>query len=165
MKACVHSDQEVARLYRRYGPIIYSRCRRILRDEAAAADLTQEVFLRVLRRLDALPADETAALKWIYRISMNLCLNHLRGEAFRARAVLPVDDECTAGPEAAAVSKDLVARTLSRIPERLRTPAVMVLVEDKPHLAVADLLGISRRTVVNRVSEFGRRFRLYVARQ
>ncbi|MHB8877247.1 MAG: RNA polymerase sigma factor [Myxococcaceae bacterium] len=165
MNARANSGENVAGLYRRYGPVIYSRCRRILRDDAAAADLTQEVFLRVLRQLRSMPLDDLEALRWIYRISTNLCLNHRRDEAFRARAILPLDEGCAPSLEAEAVNKDLVARTLSRIPERLRKPGVMVMVDEKPHLAVAEALGISRRTVVNRVSEFGRRARLYVARQ
>ena len=39
-------------LYRKYGPLIYSRCRRILQDEALAQKATQEVFLRVLTALE-----------------------------------------------------------------------------------------------------------------
>ena len=46
------SSAKLAALYRSFGPIIYSRCHRALREDAAAALATQEVFLRVLDSLD-----------------------------------------------------------------------------------------------------------------
>jgi DNA-directed RNA polymerase specialized sigma24 family protein len=42
----------VPALYRKFGPLIYSRCRRALNDEELALRATQEVFLRVLKSLD-----------------------------------------------------------------------------------------------------------------
>lgn len=38
-------------LYRKFGPLIYSRCRRSLQNEELALQATQEVFVRVLRSL------------------------------------------------------------------------------------------------------------------
>lgn len=38
-------------LYRKFGPLIYSRCRRFLQNEELALQATQEVFVRVLRSL------------------------------------------------------------------------------------------------------------------
>src|SRR5438045_393270 len=38
----------VARLFQKFGPIIYVRCRRMLKERAAAEDATQEVFLKVI---------------------------------------------------------------------------------------------------------------------
>ena len=42
-----------AALYRLFGPLIYSRCRRALLEEAAATVATREVFARVQHLLDA----------------------------------------------------------------------------------------------------------------
>ena len=64
-------------LYKRFGPIIYSQCCRILRDPAAADDATQEVFMRAISHLDSAPP-EHAMLKWLRRICINYCLNMKR---------------------------------------------------------------------------------------
>ena len=69
--------KRVEALYAKYGPTIYSRCRRLLRDSAQAEDATQDVFLKVLKHLASAPKDE-AALPWIYRITTNHCLNLIR---------------------------------------------------------------------------------------
>jgi DNA-directed RNA polymerase specialized sigma24 family protein len=62
----------VARLYRRFGPAIYSSCLRLLKDDALAEHATQEVFVSVRHHLESAP-DDAAALEWVYRISTRYC--------------------------------------------------------------------------------------------
>jgi len=52
-------------LYRLFGPVIYSRCRRALVEEGAAALATREVFERVQHLLDA--ADPRSGVEAIAR--------------------------------------------------------------------------------------------------
>lgn len=153
----------LAELYRRYGPTIYARCRRLLRDDVAAEDATQEVFMRVLRHLASAP-DDTAALAWIYRISTNYCLNQLRDRARQAEPVEVLPEQPTEHPEPPMLDRDLAMRLLARAPEHLRAPAVLYYVDGLEQTQVAELLGISRRTVINRLAEFGERARKFAAR-
>ena len=74
-------EQRVVSLYREYGPAVYRRCLRLLRDSEAARDATQEVFVKLLRDIEKLAARDTA-LPWIYRVATNHCLN-LRRDARR----------------------------------------------------------------------------------
>ena len=79
-------------LYRRYGPMVLRRCRRILKNEEAAADAMQETFVRVLKHRDALTVTYPSSL--LYRIATNVCLNFLRDSRRRptvsADPLLPV---------------------------------------------------------------------------
>jgi DNA-directed RNA polymerase specialized sigma24 family protein len=43
-------------LYRRHAPAVYARCRYLLREDDAAKDAAQEVFVRALRALPELRA-------------------------------------------------------------------------------------------------------------
>jgi RNA polymerase sigma-70 factor, ECF subfamily len=66
-----------ALLYERYSGAILRRLENILRSEAAAQDLLQEVFLRVWLRAEQWTGQ--GSLKgWLYRIVTNLAFNHLR---------------------------------------------------------------------------------------
>jgi len=155
-------DDLLAQLYRRYGPTIYARCRRMLRDDAAAEDATQETFLRVMRHIEKTP-DDREALNWIYRIATNHCLNLLRYARKRPQA--PSEESLPAGnPEAAFADRDFVARALRRAPHKLATVAWLHHVDGLPQGEVATVLGISRRTVVNRLADFARRMRRFAAR-
>ena len=157
------ADRRLAELYRRYGPTIYARCRRLLRDEVAAEDATQEVFLRVFRHIESAPSDQ-AALAWIYRISTNFCLNHIRDRSRQAEPVESLPEEVSDHPEPPMLDKDLAMRLLNRAPEYLRAPAILYYVDGLEQAQVAELLGISRRTVINRLNEFGSRARKFAAR-
>lgn len=64
-------------IFTRYSQIITTHIARIVRDNAVAQDLVQEVFLRVWTRADQWNA-RGKVKGWIYRIATNLSLNHLR---------------------------------------------------------------------------------------
>ena len=157
-------DPRVADLYRRFGPAIHSRCRRLLKDDVAAEDATQEVFVRVMRHIESAPEDR-AALAWIYRISTNLCLNTLRNRGRQAEPVAELPETPGEHPEALLLDRDLAMRLVLRVPEKLRAPAVLYYVDGLEQEQVAKTLGISRRTVINRLGEFASRARKFVARQ
>jgi RNA polymerase sigma factor (sigma-70 family) len=72
---------DVENLYRRYGPFVLRRCRRLLGAEPEALEALQEVFLQILRRQDLL--DEHALGGLLHRTATNLCLNRLRSRRRR----------------------------------------------------------------------------------
>lgn len=151
-------------LYRTHGPAIYARCRRLLDDDALAEDAAQETFLRVHRHLDSAPNSEEA-LRWIYRIATNYCLNKLRD---RKNAPLATEDLTVAvegdlGEERFA-NRDLARRLIRRAPEQVRTAAWLYHVDGMDQAEVAAVLGVSRRTVVNYLATFARHAKKFIAR-
>jgi RNA polymerase sigma-70 factor (ECF subfamily) len=150
-------------LYRAYGPVIYSRCLRMLRDRAAAEDATQETFMRVHRHIDK--ADSRQALGWIYRIATNYCLNEIRNRN-RRPAPGDLDPDELLGTDFSVVlaDRDLVARIVHRCPEKLRAVAWLHHVDGLDQSEVARVLDISRRTVVNRLAEFTHNARKFLDR-
>ena len=151
-------------LYRKYGPAIYSRCRRLLKDDALAEDATQEVFVRVLRHIESAP-DDAAALAWIYRISTNYCLNLIRDRGRQAEPTDELPESASDHPEPDLVDRQLAMRLIERAPETLRAPAVLYYLDGLEQEQVAKTLGISRRTVINRLQEFAERSRKFMARE
>ena len=125
--------------------------------------------MRVHRHLKKAP-DANEALAWIYRIATNCCLNEIRN---RKRRPQPASD----GPEdldglepagdsleAVLANRDVVARLVRRSSEKLRAPAWLHYVDGFDQGEVARVLGISRRSVVNRLSEFVDNARKFLAR-
>jgi RNA polymerase sigma-70 factor (ECF subfamily) len=160
----VEDDARLTELYREYGAAIYSRCRRILDDRAAAEDATQETFLRVHRHLARAPNAEEA-LRWIYRIATNYCLNELRNDK-RHRHLLdgvssPVQTELM---ENRLLERDLGRRLVLRAPEPIRAAAWLHHVDGLDQGEVARVLGVSRRTVVNYLALFAKHARKFAAR-
>ena len=163
----VHTSERVSTLYRKFGTAIYSRCRRLLKDDALAEDDTQEVFVRVLRHIQSAPDDATA-LAWIYRISTNYCLNQLRDRSRQAEPTapdeMPEGDGGEASPEAGMMDRNTAMKLIARAPEKLQEVAVLYYVDGLEQEQVAKTLGISRRTVINRLQEFVERSRKFISR-
>ncbi len=80
LRAAQAGDQVAfAELYQRYGALVYRTAFLMLGDANRAEDLTQDVFLRLHRRLDQYNAERGAFTTWLYGITVNTCLNARRG--------------------------------------------------------------------------------------
>lgn len=151
-----------AELYRRFGPLIYARCRRLLKDPVAAEDATQEVFVRVLRHIAQAP-DDRAALSWMYRISTNYCLNVLRdGGRQRLSEDGELPEIAVQSVEQAFEDRELAMRVLLQAPEKMRAPAVLHWMDGMDQGRVAQTLNVTRRTVINRLGAFSAWAREYL---
>lgn len=160
------SGAQVDELYRQFGPAIFRRCLKLLRDPAEAEDATQEVFVRVFRSLDRFTYGDSA-LPWIYQIATRLCLHRLRDGARRegARARLP--DAPIGGGDLghALAERQTAARLLSQFDERTALIAVHALVDGMTQEEVAQALQLSRKTVGIRLQKFVERARTLLAQE
>ncbi len=157
------TEDRLTGLYRQYGPVIYSRCARLLGDGASAEDATQETFMRVHRHLHKAP-DSAEALAWIYRIATNYCLNEIRDRKRRPELHDDLAELAGDALEVALAERDLAARIVRRSPEKLRAVAWLHHVDGLDQGEVARVLGLSRRTVVSRLAEFVGNARKFVER-
>jgi RNA polymerase sigma-70 factor, ECF subfamily len=157
------AEDRLTTLYRMYGPVIYARCVRLLGDRAAAEDAIQETFIRVQRHLDRAP-DSKEALTWVYRIATNYCLNEIRDRKLRPQNEAELPELAGQSLEQVLGDRDLIARIIRRSPEQVRTAAWLHHVDGLDQGEVARVLGVSRRTVVNRLAEFADNARKFAQR-
>ena len=155
---------KVEELYGKLGPAIYARCRRILKDRAAAEDATQEIFIKILKSVDSIPGDD-AVMPWVHRVTTNHCLNTLRDARRRAE---PMPSESMPEPrdddfEDSVVTKDFAEQLMARQPEEIKAPVMLYHVKGMEQATIAGWLGISRRTVLYRLAEFAERARRFEA--
>jgi len=143
-----------ARLYRDYGPAVYRRCLRLLRDREEAQDATQEVFVRLVRNMIRLEG-RGDTLPWIYRVATNHCLNVLRNSGRHREDELPVDLEADERSAAEALpDRRLAQELLGRFDADTQAVVVGVYVDGMEREEVATALGISKRTVSRRLEKF-----------
>ncbi len=147
--------EKAADLYRRYGPAVYRRCLKLLRDREAARDATQEVFVKLVRDIARFDDDEVA-LPWMYRVATNHCLNLLR--AGRRHGEKDLGEWEIADPAASGAAsypdRHLAGSVLARFDEGTQAVALGVLVDGMGHEELAGALGISRKTVERRLARF-----------
>ena len=140
---------------------------RMVNDPGAAEDLLQETFFRVYR--EAARYDPCRPLEpWIFRISRNLAVDHLRSRKRKAVQSLSGPEESTIdaedptpGPVAEAAAREresLLREGLTRLRPSQREIFILVDLEGKKYEEVADLLGISVKAVGARLRKARRRF-------
>lgn len=139
-------------IYERYSRSVYRRAVQLLGDAEAARDAMQEVFIRVMRAGGSVPAEPTP-MAWLYRVTTNLCLNRLRDRRRHEVLLASKYDVETVAPPVGEV-RSAVAQVLARVPENLQEVAIYFFVDELTYDEIAPLLGVSRRTVSNRLSAF-----------
>src|SRR5438067_12190124 len=70
------------RVYHDYAPRVYNMARRMVSNEKDAEDVTQEVFLQVVRKLPTFRG-ESAFPTWLHRVTVNAALAHRRKKGRR----------------------------------------------------------------------------------
>jgi RNA polymerase sigma-70 factor (ECF subfamily) len=156
-EAAPASEAALAALYQKYAPAIYAHCRRFMQSPATARDATQEAFVRVLAHGVVLPREEES-LRYLYRVATNVCLNLLREQNVHARAVptLAVRMPHTGSAESGLADREFVGAVLDRCGEGGAQVAVMHYLDGMSQVEIAQVLGITRRTVFNRLRKLAR---------
>jgi RNA polymerase sigma factor (sigma-70 family) len=143
-------EQDVARLYRDYGYLVFRRCVVYLGDVRAARNATRDVFVRAVRNPASLRAFADSR-SWLCRVADEVCVELLRRRG---------TDAVTADESAlAAIADDdhesllLTRRLLASLdPDSLRM-AVLFYVDELSEEQIAQELGLLRRTVAKRLSQ------------
>ncbi len=140
-------------LYRRHAAGIYGRCRYLLREEEAARDATQDVFVSALRARDEL-ARVSSPTAFLLRMATNQCLNVLRAgrAAWREEVTRIARERKERGIEPEA--RELVRALLGAAPREAQEVAVRYFVDELTQLEIAQETGRSRPTVRKRLREF-----------
>jgi RNA polymerase sigma-70 factor, ECF subfamily len=130
-------------LVRRYQKALYFLCLRYVHDHDAAADLTQRAFIRALEKMDEL-REASIFRSWLFRIGVNLALNHLRDHARFIDEDGPADDpprtpEAQSRIEAAEESLAL-RHAVGQLPTKQRMTLELRVYEDLPFRDIAAAL-------------------------
>lgn len=151
------ADEWAGDLYARCGAMVLRRARTLLGDEEAAWDAVQEVFMRAMRSRDAFRR-ESSPTTWLYRITTNYCFNVLRDAGRREDKLRSSVPAATAADEQSPPDVRLaISEILARVPDELCEIAVYHHVDRMSHDEIAAVMGVSRRTIGNRLKEFQRR--------
>lgn len=148
-------DLDVEELYRRYGDLVLGRCRTLLRNDADAQEICQDVFLKVHRYRASFRGDASPST-WLFRITTTTCLNKIRSR--RRRPEDPVEelppqtfqDSRLSGAEL----RQLVELLLQAADDGTRDCLVYHYVDGMTHTEVGELLGISGAAVRKRIATF-----------
>lgn len=165
------SEEAFAWLIARYHQPIYSLLARTVRDRADAADLTQEVFVKVFRGVHNFHGESTLRT-WIYRIALHEASNQRRWWIRHKMQEIPIEQEIVdsesgcpirlkemlvdpaESPFDSAVhqeNRERVEWALGQVPEPFRTTLILRDIEGFVYEEVAEMQGVNLGTVKSRL--------------
>ena len=160
LEACRRGDREAFRaLYEAHKDRVYSIAFHFFHADAdAAAEVTQQVFLKLMRDVTRFRGD-AAFSTWLYRLVVNACVDRARSRRHDAAAQNPA---VLATLQATGVShEDVLARrqvaasvqqAIASLPAKLRAAILLRYFEDLSYAEIASALNCSIGTVASRLN-------------
>jgi RNA polymerase sigma-70 factor (ECF subfamily) len=153
-------------VFHTHAPRVYIVARRMLGHEADAEDVTQDVLLQVIRKLDTFRG-EALFTTWLYRVTVNAALLHRRKHAHHRKQQVdaPLDslpDRLGMGrnhrayrdPQQQVLDKELqeaVEKAIAELPVIYRDVWVLADVEGMSNGMIGKLLNLRVQTVKTRL--------------
>jgi RNA polymerase sigma-70 factor (ECF subfamily) len=169
IQEALSSDQGFEKLVKAYERMVYRVAYRFLNNESDAADVAQEVFVRVHRSLPQFRGD-SALSTWIYTITANLSRNAIRSQKNRRKVqvLAPQTEEDdrrsfwdkVADKQAVSASQRIesgdmgqaIQAALAKLPPDYREAVILRDLEDLNYEEIAGVLKTGVGTVKSRIS-------------
>src|SRR5262245_13313812 len=148
------------RVYQDYAPRVYNTARRMVQSDLDAEDVTQDVFLQVVRKLPTFRG-QSALPTWLHRVTVNSALMLRRRQTVRDAAVASYLDEMPGkGPPGAdqpiaplvhRETQELIDRAVAALPQMYREVFVLADLEGRSNAEIGERLGLSLAAVKSRL--------------
>ena len=168
--AALQEDSIVAfdALYQMYFPGVYANILHLVREEAAAQDIVQEVFITLWEKRKLLHAGQPAG-NWLFVVSYNRSLNYLRSNLRRRLKVTELAPD-VAEPEedqwqVSSIQLDMLERGIVQLPPQRKKVFLLCKMQGKTYAEAASELQISHYTVKEHITKASRFIREYVRLQ
>jgi RNA polymerase sigma-70 factor (ECF subfamily) len=157
-------EQAFAVLFERHKDRVYTLALRFTRDPNDAADVLQEVFLRVHRHIHTF-RQEAAFSTWLYRLTLNTSRTFLTRREKRQHREQPHEEgweERSPGrtsplPDPAA--KKQILQVLNELPDGYRDVLILHDIEGLPHKEIAAIMDITVGTSKSQLYKARRKMR------
>ena len=144
-------------LVRRIQKKIYGTIFGMTRNHEDTDDLTQETFMYAYKALGHFK-EQSSFYTWVYRIGVNLTLNHLKKKAREkgredfedSVAVLEKKEYAALSPEGDSLKREFrekLEQAIESLAPAFKAAFDLVVLQEMPHGRAAEILGVSENTV------------------
>jgi RNA polymerase sigma-70 factor (ECF subfamily) len=167
------SEEAFAVLIAQYHQPLYSLIARSLNDPADAADITQEVFIKVFRSIRSFNS-ESSLRTWLYRIALHEASNQRRWWSRHKKREITIDSSIEADHDddgsfclsatladrgdspfdyaVQAEARERVETALRQLPEAFRSVVILREIEGFAYEEIAEILNVNLGTVKSRLT-------------
>ncbi len=129
-------------LYKGQSKRVYSLCLRMLKNTSDAEDLTQQIFLRVFRKIGTFRGDSCFST-WLHRVAVNTVLMHLRRKRPATNLDDPQEFDASDTSMLGAIERLNLMRAIRKLPPGYKQLFLLHDVIGYRHSEIAELVGCS----------------------
>ncbi len=132
-----------------YSGLVFSACKRILRNDADAQDATQDCFLQLAQRT---PQIQTSLAAWLHTVATRKAISRIREDSRRTRREQTYASQAETAVEADWDDiQEYIDDAIRTLPAENRVPLVASFLERETHAVIAKEIGVDRSTVSRRI--------------
>lgn len=145
-------------LFRQYYPVLCSYANQILHDPDEAEEIVQEFFVQFWQKREELDV-RTALKSYLFRSVHNRCLNLIKHHKIKETYIQNVQHEnsepFTDSPDTGDTKtlEKAIQHAIESLPPERKKVFLMVRYEERRYKEVAEILGISVKTVENQMGK------------
>lgn len=145
-------EETFSALFEQYKNLVFKTAYLMLGNPIEAEDALQEVFLNVHRSLGTFDPSRAAFSTWLYRITVNHCLNRRRKREIPVFSLgeIPGHDP---SPEGQIMTDQTLEQALNSLSDKLRSVVVLRYYADLPYAEIGEILDVPLGTVKSRLSQ------------
>jgi RNA polymerase sigma-70 factor (ECF subfamily) len=147
-KAAKGDERAFSELFNRYGDLVFGYCIKLLKDREQAEDISQEVWVKVIRNSDKYTS-KGQFKAWLLQITRNACFSFFRKQKVRRAEdiedyeVEDVDQQSILDLISIEEDRDRVKECIKELPENQRVALVIWMTEDKSYEDIAKDMEVS----------------------
>lgn len=147
-------EDAFTKLIDEYGQQVYNIALFTVQDEMYAEDITQEVFIKIYRKIGDYRGDAKLST-WIYRITKNTCFNHLKREKkYREMDEISTHFSDYTTPETEFLQNEKyiqVRNAVGTLPEDQRMAISLYYFHNRSYIEIADIMNIPLNTLKSHI--------------
>lgn len=148
-------------IYLKFKDQVYNLALHYVQHTEEAQEITQDVFVALYQSLDAF-RQESQPYTWIYRITINKSLDHIKAKKrkkrfafltnlFQEDSNLLLHDRSTFDHPGVLLEQkealEQIFHHINNLPDNQRTALILARIENKPHAEIGDIMHLSAKAV------------------
>lgn len=157
-KAALGDEASFEEIYKAYSRFVYNVALRMVRDQQAAEEVAQDVFMALFRKLKTFQF-KSSLKTWIYRITINMSINYAKKNRNKSKEAYEYDDRINSYPGVNEVTQtvnkeyyeNIVGKLLDMLNPEQRACIVLRNIEGLSYEEIAQSLNTNINTVRSRL--------------